>query len=422
MKKLVTLLLVLTGFVCSAKADWYVAGTADIVNGEAWTPNTEANKMEDIGGGLYRLVVTGKSLSSSTVCEYKITDGTWDNAYGWSDNNAYFSVQIDGTYTITYIFDSTNFNVYEASALLTDGPDIYLHFNNNWSDNNDYKFNKAEGIYTLDLDISNYTETFYYRFHVKDWGNDCGTENDNYEISTGIYPEYNIILDNGNYYGEHNFKLPLDTKPCAKLSLTLKFINKKLVVAMQCHEKISTNANGYCTFVNNYPLTIDGATAYYATDNNNGSATAVAITNPAANTPMLIKGSASTTYYFPVAASGSEDPSATNAFKAGTSTTAVSGLASGSGPYNYILNGDKFYAANGKKVAEGKAYLQLSAKAPVGARVLVFEDEESTGIGATLNDNGEMTNDQPVYNLAGQRVGQPTKGLYIVNGKKVIIK
>ena len=26
------------------------------------------------------------------------------------------------------------------------------------------------------------------------------------------------------------------------------------------------------------------------------------------------------------------------------------------------------------------------------------------------------------YNLAGQQVAQPTKGLYIVNGKKVIIK
>ena len=26
------------------------------------------------------------------------------------------------------------------------------------------------------------------------------------------------------------------------------------------------------------------------------------------------------------------------------------------------------------------------------------------------------------FNLAGQRVAQPTKGLYIVNGKKVVIK
>ena len=27
-----------------------------------------------------------------------------------------------------------------------------------------------------------------------------------------------------------------------------------------------------------------------------------------------------------------------------------------------------------------------------------------------------------IYNLSGQRVSQPTKGLYIVNGKKVVLK
>ena len=30
--------------------------------------------------------------------------------------------------------------------------------------------------------------------------------------------------------------------------------------------------------------------------------------------------------------------------------------------------------------------------------------------------------DNGVYNLNGQRVNQPTKGLYIVNGRKVVIK
>ena len=28
----------------------------------------------------------------------------------------------------------------------------------------------------------------------------------------------------------------------------------------------------------------------------------------------------------------------------------------------------------------------------------------------------------PFYNLNGQRVVQPTKGLYIVNGKKIVVK
>ena len=45
---------------------------------------------------------------------------------------------------------------------------------------------------------------------------------------------------------------------------------------------------------------------------------------------------------------------------------------------------------------------------------------EATGIGATLM-NSEKVN-SGIYNLNGQRVTAPAKGLYIVNGKKVVIK
>ena len=44
----------------------------------------------------------------------------------------------------------------------------------------------------------------------------------------------------------------------------------------------------------------------------------------------------------------------------------------------------------------------------------------STGINAVKRE--AITNNGEYYNLAGQRVAQPTKGLYIVNGKKVVIK
>ena len=50
-----------------------------------------------------------------------------------------------------------------------------------------------------------------------------------------------------------------------------------------------------------------------------------------------------------------------------------------------------------------------------------FADDETTGINAVENINGEFNN-AVYYNLSGQRVANPSKGLYIVNGKKVIIK
>ena len=44
----------------------------------------------------------------------------------------------------------------------------------------------------------------------------------------------------------------------------------------------------------------------------------------------------------------------------------------------------------------------------------------TTGISATLMNNERVNSE--IYDLLGRKVSQPTKGLYIVNGKKVIIR
>lgn len=181
-------------------------------------------------------------------------------------------------------------------------------------------------------------------------------------------------------------------------------------------EPVITNAYGYATFTNNYPLTISDATAYYATDNGNGSATATAITNPAANTPMLIKGDASTTYYFAVAASGT-DYSSTNAFHAGSGSALD---ANDGGGVNYILKGDTFYKANGNVVATNKAYLKLSKEASARALIFPGDDDETTNINLNVNEN--LNSVAPMYNIAGQRVANNYKGIVIQNGKKYVVK
>lgn len=90
---------------------------------------------------------------------------------------------------------------------------------------------------------------------------------------------------------------------------------------------------------------------------------------------------------------------------------------------NYILNdgemGLGFYQANDQKVAAGKAYLQVPAAS--ANRIMFFSlDGETTGIS---NVEAEAEQGEKVYyNLNGQRIDTPNKGLYIVNGKKVIIK
>ena len=57
---------------------------------------------------------------------------------------------------------------------------------------------------------------------------------------------------------------------------------------------------------------------------------------------------------------------------------------------------------------------------PFNFTAIVLVKKETTGIN-TLNVEREMLNGE-VYNLAGQRVHNPRKGLYIVNGKKVMMK
>ena len=50
-------------------------------------------------------------------------------------------------------------------------------------------------------------------------------------------------------------------------------------------------------------------------------------------------------------------------------------------------------------------------------------DDDVTSISEELRvKNEELTSTAGYFNLAGQRVAQPTRGLYIVNGKKVVIK
>ena len=93
------------------------------------------------------------------------------------------------------------------------------------------------------------------------------------------------------------------------------------------------------------------------------------------------------------------------------------GTVTGDGTIYVLANkaqGVGFYKlASGDKVPAGKAYLILVPNAP---DFLGF-DGGTTSI-SELNVKGQA--DGTYFNLAGQRVAQPTKGLYIVNGKKVI--
>ena len=93
-----------------------------------------------------------------------------------------------------------------------------------------------------------------------------------------------------------------------------------------------------------------------------------------------------------------------------------------------FLNGNQFWYSTGStKMKAFRAYFNFNDlladfEDNYEARRITMSFDEATGISATLNDKGEMINDNAVYDLQGRRVVNPGKGVFVKDGKKIIIK
>ena len=117
----------------------------------------------------------------------------------------------------------------------------------------------------------------------------------------------------------------------------------------------------------------------------------------------------------------------------GTSTTDVSGnkLIGKTESYNLAANGGYVLMAspsvgfykntNAFTVGANTAYLPANFDG-AGARSFFSLDDETTGINMVNGEGLKVNGSEVYYDLQGRRVLYPTKGLYIVNGMKVVIK
>ena len=202
----------------------------------------------------------------------------------------------------------------------------------------------------------------------------------------------------------------------------------------------SISASNYCTTVNNvianvsdygwitfcsddYALDftggVTGLNAYMITGHSGSSVIMSEVTGTVpAKTGLLLKGSKNTSYNIPITTSSSTNVSS-NLLKPGTGAA----VSAEDGKTKYVLGVNGTLAEFQKivgtaaTVAKGKAYLQFDEE--IDARALTFDFDEQTGISETKR---ETINNNRFYNLNGQQVAQPTKGLYIVNGRKYIVK
>ena len=178
-------------------------------------------------------------------------------------------------------------------------------------------------------------------------------------------------------------------------------------------ESITIGSAGYTTYTTTGKVTMpSGVTAYIATAVNTNTIHMEEVENVPASTPIVLKATAGT-YYLPIIT--------TDPVVSGNILLSSDGNVEGDGETIFALGYKNstigFYVVNDEQtVPAGKAYLIVGS----GVReYLNFSFDEETGINSI--ENGKLTIDN-YYDLSGRRVVKPTKGLYIVNGKKVFIK
>ena len=414
MKKIITLLLVLTGMVCTASADDYLPGSWYVVD-DKW-PCDETNKFSYVDGvGTLTL-----SLAAETTYSFKFNNGgTWignggemtsSNCIGWVfdvDNNAQITTTIAGDYTFIVKWPGSKPFL---SVIYPVGSHI-IHFEKpeNWgstinihrwiyqSDNsNSLNLTSWPGIVLSEnANNSGYYDYAFTDSYNKIIFNDGTSQTGDLDIDFS-YPEYWVTKDG-------------DTKTTAPEGWV--------------GYTRSVTAGNFGTICLPFAATVTGATVFKITGQVKTDSNLSAI-----NLESVDELEAGKAYIF----------NATGATLTATYSGTYTAASAGYGMMgnlsanavtvpqdNYVVGTDnKLHKVTGDGVTVGqnKAYITLDEIKVVGARAMNFIsfDDEATGINSvnreTVNNNGEY------FNLAGQRVAQPTKGLYIVNGKKIVIR
>jgi len=200
---------------------------------------------------------------------------------------------------------------------------------------------------------------------------------------------------------------------------------KSLSSAVEVAEAVKVTAAGYATWASTSPLDFTGKSieAYYATTKGNGTGVNFTrIYKVPANTGVLLHYTGGKTEEIPVFDGTGAASTTGNKFVPGTGAAVASVVETTK--HNYILNnggsGLGFYKANGQTVAKNRAYIQIDESNGNVKEFITLQglDDDADGINE-VNGEGLMVNG-PVYDLQGRRVQKPDKGLYIVNGKKVL--
>ena len=237
------------------------------------------------------------------------------------------------------------------------------------------------------------------------------------DLSSSTYTEKNVTITGiGN-----NSKITFSTVKNMRVYIDDIIITPKATV------DVKLSATGYASYCSPFALDLtptEDYTAWIVTGTSGTTVTFEKILGKvAAGTPFIIYNSAKAgdTVELPIIDDDDTGIAAVagNMLQGTLSPTYVSTV---DGDYtNFGLSNGSFLKINNGVMKANKAYLPiLTSNLPSGVRLNIVFEEEITGVAEVRSQMEEVRG--TVYNLNGQKVEKPSKGMYIMNGKKVIFK
>ncbi len=187
------------------------------------------------------------------------------------------------------------------------------------------------------------------------------------------------------------------------------------VTNLPANATITISAAGWATYSSNYPLDFTGVTAltaYTATKESSVVKFNKVTGKVPANTGLLVRGE---TANVPVCASADPVDNLLVGVTAETVKDAntVFVLMKGASGIGFYKNTNAF------TLRANSAYLPAEAVPTTDARAFIALDDETTGI---ADVKAVKEDAEGMFDLQGRKIAKPTKGLYIVNGKKIAVK
>ena len=261
---------------------------------------------------------------------------------------------------------------------------------------------------------------------IIDWGKKYQSTSTNAESSDHWITFKTFVYDSVVQGDGSAWKVPPTDNQYNDGTITIEFNSSTGKTTIYSQKDIAINGAQfgdyyYATFSCKYDVAIPSdVKAYYASGTGDGKVTMSAFSNGIRSSEgaFLRLPEASRTYTF--SSTVSTDNPSTNLLVPGT----TSGLVAGDYVFAKQNNTVGFYkitSALGTDMT-GRAYI-AAASVTAPALNIEFEDGETTGIyRIEANEFQQNSSNGQMYDLQGRRVVEPSKGIYIVNGKKVIIK